>query len=1036
MICVNIMANTIGKRTIQTVSVVSQNVRGIKNDFRLHELFSYILRFSILAACLQETWRTGNESLQNNNCILFLSGLEEDQQSRRGSQGVGIALSPLGVEAWKAGGCELHDDLGARVIGVRLLLKDSENRDVGVLLISAYAPDSSKSEDDWIDYLDQLDRCIQRKRAKDILVIGTDANASLGVSYDHKSPLGPFGISHINKAGRRMRTFLSTNNLVAASTRFKKPNYGTWQHPRSKLNHQIDHIITARNCFKCFTDTGITTPILDSDHRAIRCKLRLACRLRKKSDLRSKLTCLNYDKLNDPQTASKFQRRVRESIGDSKSFTELTATIQQVSQSVLPKREKPYPGWFKDNEETLLPLIETRNSAMSAVYDRRTRSSTERLRKARKALKNALVMAKNVWIQRQCSTINIAAQNNRGTSEAWKAVGKLRTGLSKISPSNVKPMRKTDGTLCSTPEENAEVFRSHFEKLYARRPAYDPTVLDDLPQHPVVNDCDHLPTDNEIRKAVQLLKNTGPGESGINAQIWKCLLDSAETYPLIKHFVTHFWINESPPSEWELGVLKILPKKGDLSDPGNHRGIMLLEVAYKIIAIIILARIKPIEEGLDHESQCGFRPGRGCTDAVFTLKQAIRKRREHGLSTWVFFMDLVKAFDRVPRELLWEILLKFGVPPKIVSLLKCLHARVVVKFSVDGIIHTLLSIIGVKQGDILGPILFLFFIAAVMITWKKVYGRSLCIFRSKADFVMTGRSYRARGEEFALADSEYADDTATLFEDRTETDVGVPHVMKHFDRFGMEVHRGDRRIENKKSKSEVLFCPKPLHMYDNPDTFDGTDLSDISLGEHCYIPIVDESCYLGSIVSSDCTDEADVDNRIEKAGAAFGALRKPLFSSTSVTYKAKRMVYVGLILAILLYGAEAWCLTEKLYNRLRVFHARCIRAMCRVTRKHTFDHRISNAQLRGRTGILSIDTYITRHQLRWAGHVARMPFKRLPRKMLSSWVRSRRPCGAPQLTYGRMLRKALKKVGIQTVGWERIATNRERWRELYMNYSD
>ena len=169
------MANTkIGKRTIQTVSVVSQNVRGIKNDFRLHELFSYILRFSILAACLQETWRTGNESLQNNNCILFLSGLEEDQQSRRGSQGVGIALSPLGVEAWKAGGCELHDDLGARVIGVRLLLKDSENRDVGVLLISAYAPDSSKSEDDWIDYLDQLDRCIQRKRAKDLLVIGTD----------------------------------------------------------------------------------------------------------------------------------------------------------------------------------------------------------------------------------------------------------------------------------------------------------------------------------------------------------------------------------------------------------------------------------------------------------------------------------------------------------------------------------------------------------------------------------------------------------------------------------------------------------------------------------------------------------------------------------------------------------------------------------------------------------------------------------------------------------------------------------------------
>ena len=60
-----------------------------------------------------------------------------------------------------------------------------------------------------------------------------------------------------------------------------------------------------------------------------------------------------------------------------------------------------------------------------------------------------------------------------------------------------------------------------------------------------------------------------------------------------------------------------------------------------------------------------------------------------------------------------------GHSSEIGNLLKCLHKRVEVKFSVDGIIHTLLSIIGVKQGDILGPIQFLFFTAAVMITWKK-----------------------------------------------------------------------------------------------------------------------------------------------------------------------------------------------------------------------------------------------------------------------------------------------------------------------------
>ena len=192
---------------MKTVSIVSQNVRGLKNETRLQELFAYILRFSILAACLQETWRNNTESLTNSNCLLFLSGLTEDRQSRRGSQGVGIALSPQGVDAWKAGGCEIHNDLGARVMGVRLLMKDHEGRDIGLLLISAYAPDSSQPEEVWEDYIEKLEVCVQRKRPVDIVIIGTDTNASMGTSCDDNFSIGPFGISHVNEAGRKMKTF-------------------------------------------------------------------------------------------------------------------------------------------------------------------------------------------------------------------------------------------------------------------------------------------------------------------------------------------------------------------------------------------------------------------------------------------------------------------------------------------------------------------------------------------------------------------------------------------------------------------------------------------------------------------------------------------------------------------------------------------------------------------------------------------------------------------------------------------------------------
>ena len=113
--------------------------------------------------------------------------------------------------------------------------------------------------------------------------------------------------------------------------------------------------------------------------------------------------------------------------------------------------------------------------------------------------------------------------------------------------------------------------------------------------------------------------------------------------------------------------------------------------------------------------------GRGTSDGTFTVKQLINKRREHGLETWVLFLDLVKAFDRVPRcaehtlpreaadaeaaaaaaddrrlGMLWRVMLKYGVPPKLVRLLIAMHKTVLVKFDVDGVVKTLLSIIGVK----------------------------------------------------------------------------------------------------------------------------------------------------------------------------------------------------------------------------------------------------------------------------------------------------------------------------------------------------
>ena len=122
--------------------------------------------------------------------------------------------------------------------------------------------------------------------------------------------------------------------------------------------------------------------------------------------------------------------------------------------------------------------------------------------------------------------------------------------------------------------------------------------------------------------------------------------------------MVHVWLTETLPIEWELGLLGILPQKGDLHNPGTYKGIMMPEVAYKMLANILHNRLKPIKESvhLDHENQNGSRWQRGCLDSIFTLKQLIKIRVEHGLDSWLLLIDLIKAFDRVPRELQWAVL--------------------------------------------------------------------------------------------------------------------------------------------------------------------------------------------------------------------------------------------------------------------------------------------------------------------------------------------------------------------------------------------
>ena len=101
---------------------------------------------------------------------------------------MGIALSDKGVEAWKKAGSILHDDLGGRIIALRLKLKDEKSRPVNIFLASAYCPVGKADPEVWEEFLERLDTCISRKAKDDILIIGMDSNSSIGTMKRNDHP--------------------------------------------------------------------------------------------------------------------------------------------------------------------------------------------------------------------------------------------------------------------------------------------------------------------------------------------------------------------------------------------------------------------------------------------------------------------------------------------------------------------------------------------------------------------------------------------------------------------------------------------------------------------------------------------------------------------------------------------------------------------------------------------------------------------------------------------------------------------------------
>jgi hypothetical protein len=177
----------------------------------------------------------------------------------------------------------------------------------------------------------------------------------------------------------------------------------------------------------------------------------------------------------------------------------------------------------------------------------------------------------------------------------------------------------------------------------------------------------------------------------------------------IHKLICSIWNKEELPQQWKESIIVQIHKKGDKTDCNNYRGISLSSTAHKILSNILLARLTPYVSEVIEDHQCGFRRNRSTTDQIFYIRQILGKKWEYNGTVHQLFVDFKKAYDSVMKEVLYNILLEFSIPKKLIRLIKMCLNETYSKIRIGKLLSDKFPIPhGLKQGDALSPLLFSF----------------------------------------------------------------------------------------------------------------------------------------------------------------------------------------------------------------------------------------------------------------------------------------------------------------------------------------
>jgi hypothetical protein len=385
---------------------------------------------------------------------------------------------------------------------------------------------------------------------------------------------------------------------------------------------------------------------------------------------------------------------------------------------------------------------------------------------------------------------------------AWENIHILTGGETAHHKTNLNmSMHLENSELASNTKENMAVFGMHFNKVLNSHIPIDYTVHDLIKQKPCLTSIDTPITFKEVKQAInKLKKGKFPGLNGILPEALKAMDNTS--HRTFHHHVCNFFEGGVDHEGWHKSQCVPVPKQGNLSNPNKWRGIMLMDICSKVFLSVMTT---PAFTLIDKHGTCfqfGGTPKIGCRDRLFTLKALLNARHNHHLTSYIGFVDLVKAYDTANHKLLIDILRRYGAPPKFTIAIKTIYCNNTCVLNIKNEVTQIPQSVGMHQGDNMVPILFLFLLMAFTKTlellWKQHNIPILSVMTATGDNIINGKICShspamfcsKKLTAFEILQCLYVDDGAFPFKLQEDLQQGMELIYHHFARFGQEMHIG------------------------------------------------------------------------------------------------------------------------------------------------------------------------------------------------------------------------------------------------------